>query len=410
MAKASFIRKNSAFTIVEVLIVVAVIAILAAVVIVSYDSTINQTNETSLKSDLKTASDALELYKFDSEDNRYPSEISAVDISTSGDNQLEYFYDSYRDGFCLSITSPSLEGIQLHVSNTDQSPKDGACEDFAPGLTSEACFAFNSSTGAITSYYNNEGNNSANPACPRDIVIPSSIGGAEVKSLSGFATRGIQSVVIPNTVTSVTGFEQNSIKSLTIPSSVKTINSLAFFRNQISSLSIPPSVTSMGSGAFNSNRLPDSEAFIYSRRADGTEDRSILASYGGLKKSNIVIPNNVKTIGNQAFFYSSIVSVTIPNTVQSIGNSAFSQNSITSITIPGSVTSIGEGVFRYNQLSSVTFSDLWQTPTVTIGNQAFLYNSPLTSVTLPNCSNYTTSGTNRSFDATVTITRGCAPN
>ncbi len=39
--------------------------------------------------------------------------------------------------------------------------------------TAEACFATTGTeTKTITDYYNYESNNSANPVCPRDVVIP----------------------------------------------------------------------------------------------------------------------------------------------------------------------------------------------------------------------------------------------
>lgn len=385
MIAAKTTGKNNAFTIVEVLIVVVAIAILATIAIVAYNSAIGRTDETAMKSDLKAASDALELYKFDDPNNKYPSDISQVNITPSNDSQFEYIYDDYRNAYCLNITSPKLEGVQLYISSDEQTPTEGACEAFDAGLTSESCFAFNSSTGAITSYYNNEGNNSANPACPKDVVIPSSIGGVPVVTVGGFAMKSIQSVVIPNSVTAIGGFDHNSIKSLTIPNSVKTINGLAFFRNQISSLSLPASLTSIAGGAFNENKLPDNEAFIYARKPDGSEDKTKLVSYGGSKKSGIVIPSNVTSIELRGMYYSSISSVTIPESVVSIGDYAFAQNSLSSVTFQGN------------------------NPT-SIGTNAFLHNSPLASISLPNCSTYVTSGTNRSFDATTVVYGGCAPN
>src|SRR5690606_31325610 len=150
------------------------------------------------------------------------------------------------------------------------------------------------------------------------------------------------------------------------------------FQNSISSLSLPNSITSLGNAAFNYNRLPDDQAFIYERRPDGTENKSVLVSYGGLKKSDIIIPSNIEIIGPSAMFYSAIQSVYIPITVLEIGDFAFAQNALTSL----------------------TFTSEKET-NMLIGKKAFISNPGLTSVRLPNCARYTSSGADRSFDASV---------
>jgi hypothetical protein len=109
------------------------------------------------------------------------------------------------------------------------------------------------------------------------------------------------------------------------------------------------------------------------------------------------VPNNWKTdagiagyvdigtsaisIGNEAFHYNQLTSVTIPNSVTSIGESAFENNQLTSVTIGNSVASIGESAFYNNQLTSVTIPN----SVTSIGNYAFENNPSLANV---NC--YTT--------------------
>ena len=62
--------------------------------------------------------------------------------------------------------------------------------------------------------------------------------------------------------------------------------------------------------------------------------------------TSILLPNSIKTIGNNAFANSGLTSINIPNNVTSIGTSAFSGCAgLTNVTIPESVTSIGSSAF-----------------------------------------------------------------
>ena len=71
----------------------------------------------------------------------------------------------------------------------------------------------------------------------------------------------------------------------------------------------------------------------------------------------IILPNNLTTIGSQAFYWcTSLTSITIPNSVTSIEDLAFQAcSSLTSITIPDSVTSIGYETFSFcEKLDTIT--------------------------------------------------------
>jgi hypothetical protein len=79
-------------------------------------------------------------------------------------------------------------------------------------------------------------------------------------------------------------------------------------------------------------------------------DVVIPATYEGLPVTNI---------GDAAFSYGTLMSVTIPDSVTSIGVSAFyGCSSLTSVTIPDSVTNISHYAFHYcSSLTSVTFEN-----------------------------------------------------
>lgn len=93
---------------------------------------------------------------------------------------------------------------------------------------------------------------------------------------------------------------------------------------------------------------------------------------------SVTIPNSVTSIGNEAFYKTSLNSITIPNSVTSIGVRAFYDcSNLTSIEIPNSVTSIRDNAFMYSGLTSIIIPN----SVTSIGNQAF-YRTALTSVTL----------------------------
>ena len=185
--------------------------------------------------------------------------------------------------------------------------------------------------------------------------------GDSVTSIGNFAFRYCTSLVgvtIPDSVTSIgTGAFHGctSLESVTIGDSVTTIVDYAFFGcTSLASVTIPDSVTSIGAGAFEvcaglESLTVDANNTVYDSRNNcnaviETGSNTLIA---GCK--NTVIPNDVTTVGEDAFFgCTSLTSVTIPDSVTSIGDFAFCGcTSLASVTIPDSVTSIGFEAFGY---------------------------------------------------------------
>jgi len=98
--------------------------------------------------------------------------------------------------------------------------------------TAESCFSFDAATKTIKNYYEYEGNNTKNPECPKDVIIPETIGNVEVTGISdsAFAGTNLSSVILPYTLT--------------------TIGSNAFSGNNLAEVQIPANVTSIGNRAF----------------------------------------------------------------------------------------------------------------------------------------------------------------
>jgi LPXTG-motif cell wall-anchored protein len=196
----------------------------------------------------------------------------------------------------------------------------------APSTPPPSCFDFDSGTGNITDYYDYEANNNSNPACTREPIIPSTIGGNPVTTIGDSA------------------FYNNQLTSVTIPNSVTSIGDHAFYRNQLTSVTIPNSVFTIENGAFSNSQL-----------------------------TSITIPNSVTSIGNEVFQHNQLTSVTIPNSVTSIGDHALSDNQLTSVTIEGNITTAGSNVFSGNPIQTFTYGLDTYTPSDPLTEDCFTF-------------------------------------
>ena len=145
-------------------------------------------------------------------------------------------------------------------------------------------------------------------------------------------------------------FECTGLKNVTIPSTVKTINEGAFYK--CSGLTSPQPEKS-------DDEIVDSITIPYGVTSIGDE---VFAHCTGLKK--VTIPGSVKSIGERAFSDCHISTeesedgterglekVVIENGTETIGKEAFNgSKKLNDIILPDSVTSIGENAFQYTGL------------------------------------------------------------
>ena len=198
---------------------------------------------------------------------------------------------------------------------------------------------------------------------------------------SAFITTGLTSITIPNTVTSLgtSSFEDTSLSSivfdsvsqitdipqecfkdswentrtvttLTLPEAVQTFGIQSFQQAGIQTLSIPNTTTTIGNEAFVGQRYT---TFAGTDPALDWTD----AVRRGLDTLTFDATSVLTTIGNGAFQFNALTSVTIPASVTSIGQDAFSYNNLTSVILPATVTTVGTDSFSNNpNLTDVTIN------------------------------------------------------
>lgn len=275
-------NRKQAFTIVELLIIIVVIGILAAITIVAYRGFSRQAELSSVKITLRQAGVATEASRVES--GTYPSTSPAnisASISESSTQPYNYYQRISGASYCIDVYSASFTDIQFYITDTSGGIQEGLCTETPPigggppvAATDEACFNTLAVTGGVDISFYRGGISSSGylsqasldgTNCPLDVVIPGTIGGQTVVSISdiyvwpggAFTSRSLTSVIIPSSVVIIgeRSFRNNLITSVTIPVNVTFIGFQAFAQNQLTSVTIPPSVSSIDQFAFSNNNL-----------------------------------------------------------------------------------------------------------------------------------------------------------
>lgn len=201
-------------------------------------------------------------------------------------------------------------------------------------------------------------------------------------TLSGRGTCKDDNIIVPptyrNTPITRVGtkafYEDIPLKSISLPDTVKEIGTKAFSGClNLQRLTFPKSITKIEAEAFHYSGLTeltltsDSEIIIepyafsdcYSLRTVTLDtpishiNENVFHS-SGLYTVNL--PDELKTIGNCAFYFTMLREIALPNGLTYIGEEAFTMcRELTEIVIPDTVTHIGKKAFSScHKLSSVT--------------------------------------------------------
>ncbi len=267
----------------------------------------------------------------------------------------------------------------------------------------------------------------------RYITIPNKIENKDVTSIGDFAFSGnsrIREVNLPNKLNNI-GMQAfsdcSNLVSMTIPDGVKELGSYAFSNDSRlseiiisdnSSLTkigdfaftncnlfifeVPKNVTYLNGSAFYGCRMLTSynvkkgnQSFISDNGILYNKTRSILVAYPANKNDKeFKVLDKTSIIGPYAFACSKIENINL-NKVSSIGNAAFINSSLVSLNILDSVKEIGELSFAYcYDLKELTIGHGLNN----IPSGAFLYNTSLEGVVIPNNIQYILGGDFGAFE------------
>jgi len=148
-------------------------------------------------------------------------------------------------------------------------------------------------------------------------------------------------------------WSDDALHTLVIGNNVKNIPDFAFCGSGLQTVSIPGNVEHIGFSAFSYcgqlTAIDVATANPYYTGIDGVlfdKSKTTLMQCPGGKTGEYVIPNATDSIADYAFYgCSALTNIVIPNNVKSIGLLAFEYAGISELTIPESITYIGRYAF-----------------------------------------------------------------
>lgn len=238
----------------------------------------------------------------------------------------------------------------------------------------------------------------ASEKLPRFEEIQYFVGATGLVSHDWDEETGEGTVVYEGTVTEVGSYAlqwQGKLTGIVIPEGVTRIGFQGFFQcSNLTNLTLPKSLKEIGvpsgqafggcSGLANGQFIIDDIAWWCSLTINGGSNPLTYAkkfySAPDVEVTDLVIPEGVESICYNAFNgCTGITSVTLPSTLKSIGGNAFAYTTIETVNIPESVTEIEEYAFQHcGNLASVTIPE----GVTTIGFSAF-ERTGVTELTLP---------------------------
>ena len=207
------------------------------------------------------------------------------------------------------------------------------------------------------------------------------VGGAPWHVALGVAAnrKQITKIVLPNGLTHIgnNAFLQAAVTEVTIPNTVVSIGTNAFWKCNTIETTLPASVRELGATAFYGTFVVNVDAnspYLCSEENGKvlySKDKTTLYQVSQDCAGDFTIPSTVTTIND--FAMNGCANVTgelvIPNNVQTIGKGAFEKTGFTSLTLGSSVKEIGQAAFK--DCTKMTGDLVIPASVTTIGGNAF---------------------------------------
>lgn len=180
-------------------------------------------------------------------------------------------------------------------------------------------------------------------------------------------SENLTNVIIPNSITSIKDCAFSGCSSLTklnFPARLKEIGSGVFnYCKNLESITIDennPYLCSVDNVIYSKD-MTELISCIQSKCDEFTVPESVTDisryAFSDCYLSNIILPNNLRTIGEYAFAgCGGIEEFKLPNSVEEIGKGAFSNcNYLSKVNIPSNVTVINDNLFNNTQIRDIIF-------------------------------------------------------
>ena len=161
-----------------------------------------------------------------------------------------------------------------------------------------------------------------------------------------YGCKVLNNIVMPSTVKGIYNYVFEgcaSLTNVTLNDGCTTLGHHVFKNCSLATVTFPNTLNSIGIYAFESTKLNTVDLF-------NTQITSLPEGcfYDCEQLSDVKLPIEFTSIGKNAFFKSSIASITFPPSLQKIDDSAFQYAKLANVVIPTSCNTIGQGAFSDN--------------------------------------------------------------